>query len=289
MSQPDPLPASLPAQLFSLAVQSAATGVFLLDEDMRLTYANPAFLRETGYEHDEVVGRAAADFLAPAQEGGRSQDLRERLRLGEQARQVLLARRKDGSTFWVNLSLSPLREDDGRLTGFVGVGEDLNSLRDAQAQVERAASTDGLTGLPNRRAFDSALAIEYARAVRHSYRLSVLFFDLVNFSAVNDLAGNEVGERGLRQVAAALSAGGKGGGQAFRVGVDEFALILPHASGAQAGLVAERAARAVSEIDLGGYRLKVKVGSAVFPEDSRDASGLVAVATGRVRHEAVSS
>jgi diguanylate cyclase (GGDEF)-like protein/PAS domain S-box-containing protein len=283
MSTADTVPASLPARLFTLAVQSAGTGVFLLDTDLRITYANPAFERDSGYSREEAVGRPADFLLAKSPASDLAGGLQALLERGDHVRQVLLARRKDGTTFWVNLSLSPIREDGGRLGGYVGVAEDLSTMREAQAQMERVASTDGLTGLPNRRAFDSALAVEYARAVRHSYRLSVLFFDLVNFAAVNDLIGAEAADVVLRRVGAALALGGRASDQVFRIGPDEFALILPHAGGSQAMQVAQRASRVIQGIEVGGERLTVRVGSAVFPEDSRDARGLVAVASDRVR------
>jgi diguanylate cyclase (GGDEF)-like protein/PAS domain S-box-containing protein len=111
---------------------------------------------------------------------------------------------------------------------------------EARAQLARLASTDHLTGLPNRRAFQERLAGEIERARRHGRALSLVLVDIDHFKRVNDTHGHPAGDRVLVEVAARLDALVRGGGTVARVGGEEFAVILPEADGRSAVAAAER-------------------------------------------------
>ncbi len=89
-----------------------------------------------------------------------------------------------------------------------------------------AAATDSLTGIGNRRAFDVALGRELARVARSGRALTVVYIDCDNFKRVNDSLGHAVGNDLLRTVAEALTAGIRAVDEAFRLGGDEFSVLL---------------------------------------------------------------
>jgi diguanylate cyclase (GGDEF)-like protein len=107
-------------------------------------------------------------------------------------------------------------------------------------KVRRLAQTDELTGLPNRRAFEAALAREAARAAREHKPLAVALIDLDHFKALNDRFGHEAGDRMLRDTAIAWSADLRPSDLLARHGGDEFGLILPGCSMTRAREVLER-------------------------------------------------
>jgi diguanylate cyclase (GGDEF)-like protein len=110
-----------------------------------------------------------------------------------------------------------------------------------QRRLAALAHTDGLTCLGNRRAFDDALRDECARAQRSAQPLTLVYFDVDNFKQVNDSAGHGAGDEVLCQLADAIRHAVRGRvDRGFRVGGDEFALLLPGSTQAQAGAVAER-------------------------------------------------
>ena len=100
-------------------------------------------------------------------------------------------------------------------------------LRDQSARAERQARHDDLTGLPNRRAFGEALAVEIARVRRTGAPLSLVVADLDDFKGINDAHGHPAGEACLVQVGEALRAGLRQYDSCFRWGGDEFTLLLP--------------------------------------------------------------
>jgi diguanylate cyclase (GGDEF)-like protein len=157
-------------------------------------------------------------------------------------------------------------------------------LREVQSRrlLEEAALTDPLTGLPNRRAFERFFAEELARAQRYGHPLALLVMDLVGFKGINDRLGHQAGDQALVQVARALERECRGGDRIFRWGGDEFAALLPHTGREGARAAAQRYARAIGGLEVGGLRLGVNIGVAVYPEDGTDLDELLRRADDRM-------
>jgi diguanylate cyclase (GGDEF)-like protein/putative nucleotidyltransferase with HDIG domain len=137
------------------------------------------------------------------------------------------------------------------------------------------ASRDPLTELYNHREFHEAVARDLERCRRHGGGLTVVLFDLDGFKQVNDTRGHAAGDRVLRSVAGALAASARESDLAFRVGGDEFALLLPDTTGRQAITAAERAAAAMTEVE---ERIGVSYGIAEWPHAGPSKDTLLACA-----------
>lgn len=155
--------------------------------------------------------------------------------------------------------------------------------------LRRAALTDELTGLPNRRAFEQALEGEHARSIRDGLPFSLLMLDMMDFKEVNDGYGHEAGDRILSAVGSALRDNVRQGDFAARLGGDEFVAIL-HASGtAEAAVVAERIRQAVRGLrrddGSGSETLEINIGAATFGPDGTDLQELRRLADRRMYEE----
>jgi diguanylate cyclase (GGDEF)-like protein len=138
------------------------------------------------------------------------------------------------------------------------------SLRDAEAR----ATTDALTGLPNRRYFDEYIGL-LARRRRAEDRVGVLMVDIDRFKALNDTFGHAVGDHVLREVATAIAGAVRDGDVPARFGGEEFAVLLRNPSPMVAVEVGERVRHAVGALDLrrlGVPGVSVSVGVAVADE-----------------------
>ncbi len=153
-------------------------------------------------------------------------------------------------------------------------------------RLETEATTDPLTGLPNRRAFEQALAQEMARSRRYRRTFSLLMVDLDGFKTINDTYGHPVGDRVLTQMAAVFHRTLRTTDFVARYGGDEFIVLLPETGAHQARWVAEKLRRAVEEhawIALPqGIRLSLSVGVATFPDDGEEAEELLTLADQRL-------
>ncbi|RIH87819.1 Phytochrome-like protein cph2 [Meiothermus luteus] len=152
----------------------------------------------------------------------------------------------------------------------------------SRAALEKAALTDGLTGLYNRRAFDLRLKEEVERARRYRYPISLLVIDLKNFKPINDQLGHAAGDRALREVARVLLQKGRAGDMVFRWGGDEFAVLLPQTDAEGALAVGQRLLAAIAQVCLEGICLSANLGQATFPQEAQDAEGLLRLADDRM-------
>ena len=157
----------------------------------------------------------------------------------------------------------------------------LSRLREQTEDFARLAHEDPLTGLPNRRRFDEALAHEFARSVRSGEPWSLAMIDIDHFKQVNDRYSHAVGDEALRAVAGVLRARDRGMDTVARLGGEEFALLMPHATAEQAVGVCERLREAVRSHDCGGIApglaVTISIGVAAWP-DHADAAAVMEAA-----------
>jgi diguanylate cyclase (GGDEF)-like protein len=165
---------------------------------------------------------------------------------------------------------------------------------------ERRASTDSLTGLPNRRGLDDTLKRLVAHANRSHTPVSVVAMDLDHFKNINDTAGHECGDEVLAAFGVMLRANLRGADVAARAGGEEFVAVLPETDRAGAMHVAEHLRRATEALTVPrlGARITASFGVATLPDEALDIDGLLRLADralyaakqrGRNRVEAASS
>ena len=214
-------------RLLRRAIEATENGIAIADarsQDLPLVYINAAFQRITGYTEAEALGRNCR-FL---QAGDGAQDGLQAVRLalaGEHETQCLLRNyRKNGELFYNQLSLSPVREDDGVLTHFVGVINDVTERQRYLDQLAYQASHDELTGLLNRSALLAGL--EHLLAVAGDAPVVLLHVDINNFKLINDSLGHEVGDEVLRVIAQRLRTLVSAADRVGRMGGNEFLIIL---------------------------------------------------------------
>jgi diguanylate cyclase (GGDEF)-like protein len=165
---------------------------------------------------------------------------------------------------------------------------------------ERRASTDSLTGLPNRRGLDDTLKRLVAHANRSHTPVSLVAIDLDHFKDVNDTAGHECGDEVLAAFGVMLRANLRGSDVAARAGGEEFVVVLPETDRSGAIHVAEQLRRATEALSVPrlGARITASFGVATLPDDALDTDALMRLADralyaakqrGRNRVEAASS
>lgn len=184
-----------------------------------LVYANPAFVRMTGYGVDELLGRD----LRLLQGTDRTQEarvqLRESIAQGEGCRALLRNYRKDGTAIWLEVSVQPLRSD-GEVKYVLGFYRDVSERE--RSNVRRAAGLpswlreDRLTGLCSAAYLEELLQHDWQVGMREQQPLSLLAFDIDELGSYNETFGRAAGDACIRRVAGVIAA-------AFRRGADVVA------------------------------------------------------------------
>ncbi len=154
-----------------------------------------------------------------------------------------------------------------------------------QEELERAAGHDALTGLPNRRAYEAELRRRVALSRRRGIGFTLAIVDLDHFKLVNDCLGHPEGDTVLRRAGEAVRSSLRASDRVFRIGGEEFALILETGDEAGVADLLERTREAVKALDVRpreDQRLSASIGWAVYPDDADERGDLIAQADAAV-------
>jgi PAS domain S-box-containing protein len=234
----------------------------LRDGDLLARLGGDEFERVTGYSAAEAIGRSGRFLQAPDNPHAAAEAMRGTLRDGRTAHTRLLNHRPDGSTWWNDLRVTPVREATGEVTHFVGVQHDITDQVAAEERSAHAATHDSLTGLANRAHFAEQLDREMAGARRDRRSLAVLFLDIDRLKDTNDAHGHAVGDALLTETARRLRTRLRGEDLAARHGGDEFLVLLvdlPDDGYSAAAFVADDAGTSpelIAHADAAMYREK---------------------------------
>ena len=283
--------------------ENAIDGVFQSVPEGRFVSANPALARMLGYDSPEELIASLTDMSQQLYV-----DPSERERLLTLAREQGMVvgfevrfRRKDGSVLWASMNARVVRDAATGQEHFEGSVEDISArraaeeqardyavvlevkmqeLESANAELERLATTDGLTGLLNHRAFQERLGQEFRRAGRYSTPLSLLILDVDKFKQFNDTFGHPAGDMVLKAVAEVLRVGARETDVVARYGGEEFVVILPLTDAAGAHIVAERIRAAVETAAWNRRPVTVSIGVCTAALHIGDPAALIACADG---------
>ncbi|WP_136680406.1 ABC transporter substrate binding protein [Neptunomonas sp. XY-337] len=279
-------------QKLSRAVEQSPTMVLITDAHGTIEYVNEEFTEVTGYSLDEVRGLTPAVLNAGEMEGDFYKDMWKTIKAGHDWHGEIRNKTKSGQPYWSMLSISPILDESGDITHYIGVSEDISAQKKTQEQIEQLAFYDPLTRLGNRRLFREQLEGEIRKAVRSDTLFALFYLDLDNFKQVNDTLGHDVGDRLLQTVADRLRYVLRNSDFIARLGGDEFIALLPDVSGPiEAQVVADKLLKALCQpIYLGNTEVDVTVslGITLAPLDGDDWSVLMKnadLAMYRAKHE----
>lgn len=208
------------------ALKAISEAVVITDPNGTVMTTNRAHEAITGYACADMVGRNCKVLQGPLTDADTVTQIRRAVATSGSFQGELLNYRKDGSSFWNELSIAPVLDDSGRVTQFIGVTRDVTMRRSAHDQMTQLAFIDALTQLPNRRLLDDRLALAIAASERSGLHGAVMFVDLDGFKPLNDTHGHAVGDLALVEVAQRLRASVRATDTVARIGGDEFVVVL---------------------------------------------------------------
>jgi diguanylate cyclase len=257
--------------LLAKALSCAANAILLTDRSGKIVWANAAFCHLTGYGLHELLGESPALVKSGMQSEVFYAELWRTILAGNAWRGQMVDKRKDGSLYSVDETITPLLDEQGVITHFIAIQQDMTLQKDEQQRVQYLAYHDVLTGLPNRALFLDLeqQAMSYANRTQHG--LALLYLDLDGFKGVNDLFGHAVGDRLLLAVADRLSAAIRKSDTVARFGGDEFAILLPDlVDTGVADSLASKLTKSIAQpfvIAEQELHVGVSIGVALYPSD----------------------
>ncbi len=265
-------------RILSSAVQQSPVAVLITDPMGRIEYVNPKFEQITGYSAGEAVGRDLGFTLLDQGGPEAMATLRARINDGTEWRGEFCSVRRDGQLLWEYVSISPLRDEQGKISHFVIIKEDISVRRSYEERLRRQAHFDDLTGLANRVQMIERLNATLESARRHHHQAALLCIDLDRFKQVNDSLGHACGDDVLKEAAQRLSSCVRHGDLLARMGGDEFVIIL---SRIENPLESEKLAQKILNTfnppfihKDKDYLVTASIGIAIYPQDGETATSL---------------
>ena len=264
------------------AIEASVNAIVITDnqqDDQPIAYVNPAFERITGYSSEEVLGRNCRFLQGKDHEQPELESIRRALLAQEEGGAVLRNYRKDGSAFWNELRLSPVVNDRGKISHFVGILHDITDAKGYQEELEHQANHDSLTGLPNRNLLNDRILRAIAFAGHQHREFTLAFMDLDQFKVVNDTLGHHTGDQLLMQLAERMLSCARETDTVARLGGDEFVILLADDDPLSKRITRLEGfkQRVAEPMILDGQEVVVScsLGFCCFPEDGRDIGTLL--------------
>jgi diguanylate cyclase (GGDEF)-like protein/PAS domain S-box-containing protein len=267
---------------FRVAMESMRDAFIILEAERgTILEWSPAATTIFGYSREEMIGQALHKFIVPIRYREQAQRGMEHFAaIGEGAAigktLELMALHKNGEEFPVEVSLSVIRLDDKNYA--VGIVRDITERKRYQAQLERQANFDELTGLPNRNLLADRLSQALAHCRQNKKNLTLLTFNFDRFREVVDNLGHGASDQLLRDVATRLGDIGKTVDTLAHTGGDEFVLLAKGVQAEEAAALAQRVLQTLTQSFLIKEQelfLSASIGIALFPKDGEDGETLL--------------
>lgn len=255
---------------------------------------NPTAEKMLGYKAEELIGKTTPAIIhEPIEVVERAKNISEKLEISiDPGFEVLVAKtrrglsnenewtyiRKDGTRFPIILTISALRDKSENIIGFLWIAQDITERKQTMLDIEKMATHDELTGLPNRYLLHDRIMQMLARYQRSQESGAILLLDLDHFKRINDTLGHQMGDLLLKEVALRLTASMRIGDTVARLGGDEFVIILPSITVQAIEIVAEKIKSILTyPFYINGIELKIgtSIGITSLPKDGTDANILL--------------
>lgn len=263
----------------SSMLEQMADCVLVTDGDGVIEYINPAFTRTTGYSREEVLGRRRWLLHNEGYDEIYHEWAWKTIKAGHVFRDIVAGRRKDGSLWYEDKTITPVKDASGNITHFIATGKDITHRMQTQGRLQYPANRDLLTTLPNRALFSDRLSHAVVRKREEDGPLAVLVIDIDQFRKINDEYGNDLGDQVLQALAERLNRCVRDGDTVARISGDEFAVILEHISSTDhVAPVARKIQHVLSRpLGVGGHDLSItsSVGISLYPNDGDSAEVLL--------------
>ena len=263
---------------FRLAFDNIPDVVTIYDRDLRIRYVNPAVKHITGLEPAELIGRFESEIWPKEVTALWHPTVASAFATASVQKMEIEFPGASGARY-LRITCVPLVAGNGEVQEVMGITHDDTERKHADERLRQASLHDPLTGLPNRALLFEYAGHVFARNERHHRNAAILFLDLDRFKLINDTHGHEAGDAVLQEAARRILKTVRAGDYAFRLGGDEFLVLLTESDdGSSAAEVARHLCDALSRpYHVGALVLSSSpsIGISIYPRDGKDIDTLI--------------
>ncbi|WP_052761167.1 EAL domain-containing protein [Sedimenticola thiotaurini] len=255
------------------AVEQSVSSLVITDAEGVTEYVNHRFELTTGYRQDEIIGRKFNKTRSGQIPPELYQEMWNTIRSGNIWEGELLNRKRNGELYWELVSISPVRDKQGKISHFIGIQHDISRRKAMEQQLNFLAYHDELTGLANRRLLTDRFDQMTDRLQSSTHQGALLILDLNRFKLINDSLGHDTGDRVLVEIANRLKELIHPDDTISRYGGAEFVILVSKMQSVDAVTdLARRISRTISQpvkVDKRLLHVSCSLGIALYPRDGR--------------------
>lgn len=268
--------------IFITLMENTADSIYVKDRECRLWLINRKMALSLNVsDPSEVYGKTDKELFG--KEFG-ERTMQNDLQVMETGQPIIgLIERyinSEGESNWTSTTKFPLRDDRGEIIGLLGITRDINELKDSEMEYKWLATHDPLTSLANRYLLNDRIEQAIFRAKRDNELFALLFIDLNSFKEINDIAGHDVGDQYLINLASILTENLRTTDTVVRYGGDEFVVLLDGIKKIEdSALVAKKLSKKIrDETDPQDHTVTAAIGICVFPQNGQTPEALIKAA-----------
>jgi diguanylate cyclase (GGDEF)-like protein/PAS domain S-box-containing protein len=257
-------------------------GVMITDANQKILSVNEAFTKVTGYSKSEILGKKPNILNSGWHDDKFYQELWEDISKNGQFEGEIVDRKKDGTTYTAEVRISEVHNDDGLLTNYIAISNDITNKKEQEKLIHNLAYFDSLTDLPNRILFEERVTNRILAHKRANQKMAVMFIDMDNFKNINDRLGHSFGDLFLIETSKKIKNILREQDTLARLGGDEFTVMIENFESLES--VAHIAKRIIElferPIYLDDYKVfsGVSLGISIYPDDGTTYEDLVKAA-----------
>ena len=232
-------------QLLSQAIEQMDEMVRITDIDGNIIYVNPATTKTTQFSEDEILGNSSKLFKSGKHSKEFYKKLWETILSGKTYKNILINKKKDGTLYYDEKIISPLKNENGDIRYFISTSRDITDRIALENELKQLATKDTLTGIYNRYKINLKIEEEIKRANRYGESFGLIMFDIDHFKKVNDTYGHDAGDYVLQEISRIILTITRETDSFGRWGGEEFMLLLPYTSSDKLVEIAEKVRKTV--------------------------------------------
>ncbi|MDG2394256.1 MAG: EAL domain-containing protein, partial [Thalassotalea sp.] len=259
-------------KLFAKCIENISDAVVVYDSQFQIVDCNLSFQRITGQNRTEALGNPLEFNSYPI---SFLQNLKKNLIHHGSWQGEIESTRSNGEDYLIDITLDIIRDENEKISHFVGVFSDITERRETEEELRKLANSDTLTGLPNRSFFQANQSQLVSQETEHA----LLVFDLDNFKKINDSLGHQIGDVLLCKVTERIATVSNLKNTCYRLGGDEFSLIIEGNNDIHnITSIADEILNVIAEpyfIRNQEIALSCSIGIALFPDDGGNSHELL--------------